>query len=280
MASSYSLMTRIDDSTSEFADGKDRPRDWNRFMGGRRRTNHPYISGYWYFFLEPPKFIFKADSVLATNWWFTTAEGFTPHSSTLLKVDVPGMGGQASSYAAGREINRTFSVTFREYQNLPILNFFSMWSAAINDPHLGLSMMAGYEYIPANYKGCAYVALCKPSHKDHTGSSPLKEEDIEVLWYYDGVFPENIPSDTFASDISGNDTAQLSLNFSFDGYPVDGKNEDMVLDHFIGKVQSSYINKANNLTDLFSLITKDVEAGNDAMNYNGTQSTSGGVGTT
>jgi len=32
-----------------------------------------------------------------------------------------------------------------------------------------------------------------------------------------GVFPENTAHDTFASDIAGNDSLQVSINFSFDG---------------------------------------------------------------
>lgn len=233
------LLARIDEDTPNFANGKDRPNDWNRFMGGRRRTNHPYISGYWYFFLQPPQAIFVNDEQSAANWWFSTAEGFTPHSTNLLKIDVPGMGGQASSYAAGREINRTFSVTFREYQNAPILNYFTMWSSAINDPHLGISALKGNEYIPANMKGCAFVAFCKPAHTNPTQQKSIDIKDVDILWYYDGVWPENIPSDTFASDISGNDSAQLSINFSFDGYPLNGKYESNVWSAF-EKVQGSY----------------------------------------
>lgn len=233
------LMTRIDQDTENFANGKDRPNDWNRFMGGRRRTNHPYVSGYWFFFLQAPEAIFVTDKLSAGNWWFSTAEGFTPHSTNLLKVDVPGMGGQASSFAAGREINRTFSVTFREYQNAPILNYFTMWSSAINDPHLGISAFKGNEFVPANYKGCAFVALCKPTHTMPGTTVSLDKKDVDILWYYDGVFPENVPSDTFATDISGNDTAQLSVNFSFDGYPLNGKYETNVWKAF-QDAQGSY----------------------------------------
>jgi len=263
----WSLLTRIDayssggvNNSTGFADGRDRPRDWNRFMGGRRRTNHPFIGGYWYFFLEPPAYVFQNDNGEATNWWFSTAEGFTPHSTNLTKVDVPGMGGQGSSYVAGREINRTFSVTFREYQNAPIMNFFTMWTAAINDPHFGLSVMRGNEYIPANYKGSAYAVLCKPTHGNHDSvGASLTEDDIEVLWYYDGVFPEGAPVDAFASDISGNDVLQLSVNFSFDGYPLNGKDEVAVMNHFLSSVQSSYTSRA--IQTLYEEITTDITEG-------------------
>ena len=202
-------------SLNEFAKSydADKPHKINRYMGGNRRHNHPYISGYWYLIMDPPEDIFLEAGVLqAREWFHSTAESFTPPSKTITKVDVPGMGGMASSYAAGQEITREFTVAFREYQQLPISTAIRTW-ASMMDPHLGRSPLK--DYIPANYKGQCFAILCKPTlNEDHKN---LNTHDIEQVYYMEGVFPTTIPDDAFATDIATNDVAQLSVTFSFDG---------------------------------------------------------------
>ena len=212
MSKAHDIMTL---SLEEFGKSydADKPHKINRYMGGNRRTNHPYISGYWYLIMDPPEDIFLADGVLqAREWFHSTAESFTPPSKTITKVDVPGMGGMASSYAAGQEINREFTVAFREYQQLPISTAIRTWASMI-DPHLGRSPLK--DYIPANYKGQCFAILCRPTlNRDHKN---LDTQDIEQVYYMEGVFPTTIPDDAFATDIADNVLAQLSVTFSFDG---------------------------------------------------------------
>jgi len=200
--------------------GKDLPNSLNRYMGGHRRNNQPFISGYWYLILTPPEQLFSSASTpIATNWFHSAAESFTPPSRSILKVDVPGMGGLSSSFIAGQEIGRTFSVAFREYQNLPISTAIDLWTSII-DKHLGISPVGGKEFIPSSYKGDCLAILTKPTVGAAGGehnASELIADDIEQIYYMPGVFPENTAHDTFAADISGNDTLQLSINFSFDG---------------------------------------------------------------
>ena len=228
----HNPMSRINAmDTSRFIDNsKDKPTHLSRYFGGNRRNNHPYISGYWYFLIQPPQRLFEIGAGQSSNnqdqaveWMLSTAESFTPPGKTLTFVDVPGMGGVNSSYVAGQELTQTFSVTFREYQEVPLFNLIQTWTSVI-DPNTGTSPLAGDEYIPSNYKGTAYVALCKPTvglRIDPAGSdSHLKSEDIEQLFFFDGVFPENTPLDLFDSDISTNDTKTISVNFSFDGFPL------------------------------------------------------------
>lgn len=238
-------MARGTPGSSNTAD--DRPREMNRYMGGHRRYNHPFINGYWYLLIEPPEFLFYSGSNMgiqrtnlgtgdtgaptneqdgggrttsaayeATMWLHSTAEGFTPPTRTLTKVDVPGMGGMGSSFIAGQQLTRTFSATFREYQDTPIFNALNMWTSAI-DHHYGLSPMDGNQYLPANYKGSAYVFLCKPT-VDFTANG-ITGIDVEQFYFFEGVFPETSPYDGFNSDINTNDVVQLNTTFSFDGWP-------------------------------------------------------------
>jgi hypothetical protein len=213
----------------------DRPREVNRYMGGHRRFNHPYVNGYWYLLIEPPQFLFDRGSnetqtevtegtggrngikaFETSRWLHSTAEGFTPPTRTLTKVDVPGMGGMGSSFVAGQQLTRTFSTTHREYQNTTVFNSINLWTSVM-DHHYGLSPMMGNEYIPANYKGSAYVFLCKPTIGGvHTG---IESIDVEQFYFFEGVFPEGSPFDAFNSDINTNDVVQLNVTWSFDGWP-------------------------------------------------------------
>lgn len=267
MAISYSMLDLIARSrgtpgSSNTAD--DRPREMNRYMGGHRRYNHPYVNGYWYLLIEPPQYLFDRSNVNqgiqrnvggdvgvtyeqtggregpgafeTSRWLHSTAEGFTPPTRTLTKVDVPGMGGMGSSFVAGQQLTRTFSATFREYQDLPIFNALNMWTSVI-DHHYGVSPMLGNEYLPANYKGSAFVFLCKPTIlTDQVGIQAI---DVEQFYFFEGVFPETSPYDGFNSDINTNDVVQLNVTFSFDGWPY-GREHIAHFERGISLMQSIY----------------------------------------
>lgn len=223
----------------------DHPNEMNRYMGGHRRFNHPFINGYWYLLVEPPQFMWQfgnspignaADTgdfpymdqgtgngnrngigpFESSRWLHSTAEGFTPPTRTLTKVDVPGLGGMGSSFVAGQQLTRTFSCTFREYQDTPVFNAINLWTSVI-DHHYGVSPMNGNQYLPANYKGSAYVFLCKPTIGNI--DQGIQGIDVEQFYFFEGVFPESSPYDGFNSDINTNDVVQLNVTFSFDGWP-------------------------------------------------------------
>ena len=248
---------KVADTNRFIVNNASHPQYLSRYHGGHRRDNHPYISGYWYFLINPPARLFGGlgSNTLekARDWMFTTAESFTPPSRTLTKVDVPGMGGMASSYVGGQEITRTFSINFREYQELPIFNILQTWTSML-DPNTGVSPLAGDEYIPANYKGSAFVALCKPTigtrltQDSARRTTNLKSEDIEQIFFFDGVWPESAPWDSLSSDIATNDVLQLSVSFSFDGFPLLKDSEgvmseflDLMSEQTIGSTYDHYV---------------------------------------
>ena len=248
----------------------DRPREMNRYMGGHRRANHPYINGYWYLLIEPPQFLFDESNIkesvfdLSTNgegtagqnsngqgafeasrWLHSTAEGFTPPTRTLTKVDVPGMGGMGSSFVAGQQLTRTFSTTHREYQNTTVFNTINLWTSVM-DHHYGVSPMRGTEYVPANYKGSAYVFLCKPTTSggeadsaDASGIPTISHIDVDQFYFFEGIFPEGSPYDAFNSDINTNDVVQLNVTWSFDGWPY-GREHKLHFDRGIELLSTTY----------------------------------------
>jgi len=211
---SLGYTTGITNSTS--SDGGT-PEKLTRYIGGHQRNNHPFVTGYWQFFIEPPIKIFNSKASDASNWLHSTAEGFTPPSRTLNKGDVPGQGGLGASFVTGQTLNRTFTVTFREYRNIPILSIAELWCSVI-DPYMGVSPLSGYDWLPKSYKGTAIAILTRPVQANASGQA--SENDIEQVFYFDGVFPEAPPYESFASDISGNDLLQHSITFSFDGWPL------------------------------------------------------------
>jgi hypothetical protein len=77
--------------------------------------------------------------------------------------------------------------------------------------------ITGNRFIPLNYKGWCAVAQTKPVRSK---DEPLTADDIEECYIYQGVQPSNIPVDTISSDITANDSAQLSCTFKFDGAPL------------------------------------------------------------
>jgi len=193
------------------------PDSGTRDIGGQFRTNQPYISGYFQVLFNLPQKLMGEISADAQRWLQTTVEGFTPHTQTLNKVDVVGQGQIGSSFLSSITTTREFTMTFREYQNMPVLNIIRQWTAVF-DPFTGVSPLNGNDFIPPNYKGSVCVIQTKPVRSNNNN---IAAEDIEELYVYQGVMPTTIPVDTAAaSDITGNDTVQLSVTFSFDGAPL------------------------------------------------------------
>jgi len=222
MASS-SIFKRFADQINVATDA-DKPSRLSRYIGGHGRKNHPHVSGYWQFFLLPPEAIFSDNiSGKYEDWWNATAEGFTPPTRNLNKADVPGQGGLGSSWITGQTLNRTFSVTFREYRDLVIYNLFCLWTSVI-DPYTGVSPLSGDKWLGESYKGEAFAILTRPTNANET----LTSNDIEEVYYFTGVWPENQPDDALASDISGPNLTQITMNFSFDGWPLTKKDDNVL----------------------------------------------------
>ena len=214
--SSIDIISRLGTRFQNGQSDRDTPDLLTRDIGGNFRHNHPYISGYFQVMFGLPEKLFQSNAKNASKWLHTTCESFTPHSQTLNTIDIQGQGQIGSSFVTSILTNRDISFGFREYQNLPILNIIRQWTS-IMDPFTGVSPLSGNEFLPENYKGWVAVAQTKPVRSQ--GSS-LKVEDLEECYIYNGVVPTNIPTDTLAEDITGNDSAQLQITFKFDGAPL------------------------------------------------------------
>ena len=215
MANGLSTLTRLQTRNKDFTGSATAapPHSLNRFAGGSRSKTTPFISGYWYVYLSLPSVVFSTGKAKSESWLHSSAEGFTPHGRNLTKVDTPGMGGMGASFISGQQINRQFSITFGDYQNLPIYNTIRQWTS-IFDEHSGVSEI---QLSGNRYKGKAHIFLGKPQI---TADCKLSIDDIEEYYGYDGVWPETSPIDALASDISTNDRATPTVQFNFDGNPL------------------------------------------------------------
>lgn len=234
---SASIISRMNARFTGAIQDRESPDYLTRDIGGHWRNNHPYISGYFQVWFGVPDALFGSTASNAVAWLHSTCESFTPHTQSITKVDIQGQGQVGSSYVANVTTTREFTLAFREYQNLPILNIIKSWTSVF-DPHTGVSPLVGGSkstsnkaFIPSSYKGWCAVIQTKPTRSD---GSPLKgvsnydPQDIEEAYIYQGVFPTTIPLDTLNSDQTGNDTAQLSCTFSFDGSPLTSADPGVV----------------------------------------------------
>lgn len=219
MADATTIISRLATKFTNSIRDREQPDFLTRDIGGHWRSNQPYISGYFQVIYGLPSELFGgADNVqVASKWLHSTVEGFTPHSQMLTKVDIMGQGQIGSSFVANVTTTREFTLTYREYQNQPVMNIIRRW-ASVFDPYTGVSPLEGNKFIPQNYKGWVAVAQTKPTRSDGVD---LTVGDLEECYIYQGAFPTTIPIDTAAAeDITANDTVQLSVTFSFDGAPM------------------------------------------------------------
>lgn len=209
------LATRFDNAVKD----REKPDFLTRDIGGHWRLNHPYVSGYFQVMFGLPEELFGSSERAgnASQWLHSACESFQSHSEAVTSVDIMGQGQIGSSFAVNRTTTREFTLAFREYQHMPILNIIRRW-AAVFDPYTGVSPLDGNRFLPVNYKGWCAVIQTKPTR---SANQDITADDIEECYIYQGVFPTAVPTDTAAAeDIATNDTVQLSVQFKFDGHPL------------------------------------------------------------
>jgi hypothetical protein len=229
--SSTDIISRMTTRFAETSGKRSMPDVLTRDIGGQFRDNQPFINGYFQVIFGLPLAMFgdEGSAKTASQWLHSACEGFTPHTQTLNHADIMGQGQIGSSFVTGVTTNREFTLTMREYQNLPILNIIKRWSS-IFDPFTGSSPLKGSDFIPFNYKGWCAVAQTKPvKSRDES----LTADDIEECYIYHGVTPTNIPYDSLGSDITTQDVVQHSLTFKFDNTPLTAA-EPGVIDKVVG----------------------------------------------
>jgi hypothetical protein len=275
----------------------DRPYEMNRYMGGHQRKTQPYVSGYWYFMLLTPDAIFNNGNLNAGNvgaegglvndlteqstdnnqatgeqWFHSTAESFTPPNTNLTKIDIPGMGGLGSSFIGGREITRTFTVAFREYTGLPIMTLLRKWNSIL-DPYLGVGSFKADMWMPNSYKGVACAFLCKPTVSE-SEQTQISADDLEQMYFFDGVWPESQPDDSFNTDIASNEALQLSVTFSFDGSAYNKE----AFGSKAGAAAIKIFNQRYGLDEIIEHINKRVFVGETLLSSGAEELGAGGLG--
>lgn len=218
---------------------QDHSPDINRYLGGANRAedSHPFVKGYFYVFFGFPSNLFSTGGNAAGNittnqaliYTLSAAEGFTPPGDRQLKTeDIMGMGGVDSSFITGQTIDRNFSIQYRDYWGAPIFRVHRQWTQYLN-PYFGgvTGLGASSAFAPKDYKGTCMIIQTKPVTK--LDSSEWTLEDIIKVDYFDGVFPTTDLKSAYDSNITDNSVARPTVQYRYDGFPLDETNPDVVL---------------------------------------------------
>jgi len=204
--------------------------DGTRYMGGaaRAETDHPMLTGNFYVYFKLPKaFTTGTDvSLDASKFLLSAAEEYTPHADAQIKVaDVEGQGGIGASFITGRTHSREFTINYRDYWKAPIFNIHRRWSFI--NPYFGGTTAS--KFGAEEYKGTCMVIQTKPVVRGVAGAEAWKADDITKIAYYDGVFPKVDINAVYSATVSDNTVVKPSIQYSFDGYPLDETSYDGAL---------------------------------------------------
>ncbi len=236
--------------------------DGSGYVGGsnKGKGDHPYVKGYFYVFFGVPSMIFNDENsgitrTQAKEFLLVSAEDFTPPGDRQLNLqDVNGQGGVDASFITGQTITREFSIQYKDYWGAPIFRIHRQWTGYIN-PYLGGSTMA-QDFTSAEYKGSCMVIQTKPIVRQ-VGATQVqwKEEDLIKIDYFDGVQAMTDLKSMYGSNITDNSFVKPSIQYKFDGFPLDETNADVV-------------SKALTIMNSASLFTKTSKLYNDFANNN------------
>jgi len=203
----------------------------NRYQGGSNLEidSHPFIKGYFYVLFELPKIFDNSDLNKLQNLLLSSAESFTPPGDRTMKEEViMGMGGLDSSFITGQQIDRNFSVQYKEYWGSPIFRIHRQWTGII-DPYSGAAIKTGSDekskFLTSSYKGKAWVIQTKPVLGTQTNTFEL--EDIIKVDYFDGVYPKTDLKSIYESNIQDNSLVRPNIQYGFDGFPLDETNDNV-----------------------------------------------------
>jgi hypothetical protein len=212
--------------------------DINRYLGGfnRQQDSHPYVKGYFYVFFGFPERLFSTNSITkhqALVYSLSAAEGYTPPGDRQLKTeDVMGMGGVDASFITGQTIDRNFSLQYRDYWGAPIFRIHRQWTQYLNPYFGGVTDNYGGEdspipmFMAQEYKGTAMVIQTKPITKRR--GNDYGPQDIIKVDFFDGVFPVTDLKSAYDSNITDNSIAKPTVQYRFDGFPLDETNDDVM----------------------------------------------------
>ncbi len=220
--------------------------DINRYLGGFGRTedSHPFVKGYFYVYFNLPTSLFvgganingtASERKVAQTYMMSAAEGFTPPGDRQLKYeDVQGMGGVDASFITGQTIDRSFSIQYRDYWGAPIFRTHRQWTSYLNPYYGGVAIRnytnnsQGTMFSANEYKGTCMIIQTKPITPKGTSTAfyhSFKKADIIKVDFFDGVFPVTDLKSAYDSNITDNTIARPTVQYRFDGFPLDETND-------------------------------------------------------
>jgi hypothetical protein len=202
----------------------------NRYQGGSNleKNAHPFIKGYFYVLFEFPDIFEQGDKTNLSNLLLSSAESYTPPGDRQLKTeDIMGMGGVDATFVTGQQIDRNFSIQYKEYWGAPIFRIHRQWTSII-DPYSGGAIKKSATDSVSNfevgsYKGKVWIIQTKPVLGNTANKFVI--DDIIKVDYMDGVFPKTDLKSIYDSNITDNSLVRPNIQYSFDGFPLDETND-------------------------------------------------------
>ncbi len=244
--------------------------DGSRYNGGSEGVagDHPYIKGYFYVFFGLPSNIFGegSDSSKGTaqDYLMVSAENYTPPGDRTINLqDVQGQGGVDSSFITGQTITREFSIQYKDYWGAPIFRIHRKWTSYIN-PYTGVSDVAT-NFSAKEYKGVCMVIQTKPvsgrtingSVSKDNGIGQFQLGDIIKVDLFDGVQPLTDLKSAYDASITDNSFVKPTVQYKFDGYPLDEMNTEVKLKALgVLNSKSMFEKTSKNYTKLVANISK------------------------
>ena len=177
-------------------------------------VDDPYITGYYYIqFTKLPSFLTGDSNKIAQDVFRINQNAVTLPDVSLNTTEVStGFGGAGKiSYVTSVDTGTDFNIKFLETTGLPILNTLAQWQQNIRDVNTGLSALPnGYL---SEYSGEVLIALVKP-----VLGSKVTENILEKAFFFDKIYPTNVPFSNVNQDITSSDKVEHDVTFKHSGF--------------------------------------------------------------
>lgn len=208
-----------------------------RYFGGHLYGVDPVTTGYHYAFLSPPIRVLNEIGATQTGplWLGAVCRAVNIPNIVVNHIEIEGLNNLKWAVPGTVEFDsQIVTLRFLETKGIPVYRLISSWVFVFRNMIYGVSMSEGH--VQTDYKGHLCYALVRPDGKT-----------VEFASVFTGVYPANVPSSVFNSELMTHDKIELEVEFHFDqmfiGDEVINLASDLVKSAFessVGFIQQLY----------------------------------------
>lgn len=182
----------------------------------------PYPTGYAFiYWVSLPSWFEKDDDLkhfkTATQKSLRGVQGLADTTLQFATVNSGFAGNEANFVTGVQRGNTDFTLSFREYDGMPIRNLFRKWEGYIRDPNTGLCLYPsqfGVEYGCRNHSGQLLYILVRPDANNANNGSVIEDAVL-----YLNVVPQNDPRAVLMNYQVGTTDAVSEITVDMHGVP-------------------------------------------------------------